>query len=54
MQPRPPRTYFAYIMTNRSKTLYTGVTGNLIQRVRQHKTGFGSGFTTKYGVHRLV
>src|SRR5580765_4784613 len=25
----PPRFYYVYIMTNRSKTLYTGVTGNL-------------------------
>jgi putative endonuclease len=47
MQPRTPKMYFVYIMTNRSKTLYTGVTGNLIQRVRQHKMGVGSGFTTK-------
>lgn len=54
MQPRAPRTYFVYIMTNRSKTLYTGVTGNLIQRVRQHKMGTGSGFTTKYRVDCLV
>ena len=54
MQPRAPKTYFVYIMTNRSKTLYTGVTGNLIQRVRQHKTGVGSGFTAKYKLDRLV
>jgi len=24
-----PRSYYVYIMTNRSKTLYTGVTGYL-------------------------
>jgi putative endonuclease len=54
MQPRTPKTYFVYIMTNRSKTLYTGVTGNLMQRVRQHKTGSGSGFTAKYKLDRLV
>jgi putative endonuclease len=41
-------------MTNRSKTLYTGVTNNLIRRVRQHKTGTGSGFTAKYKLDRLV
>jgi putative endonuclease len=54
MQPRAPKTYFVYIVTNRSKTLYTGVTGNLIQRVRQHKAGTGSGFAAKYKVDRLV
>ena len=46
--------YFVYIMTNRSKTLYTGVTNNLIRRVREHKTGTGSGFAQKYKLGRLV
>lgn len=51
---REPKTYFVYIMTNRSKTLYTGITGNLIDRVRRHKEGAGSQFTTKYKLDRLV
>lgn len=51
---RQPKTYFVYVMTNRSKTLYTGITGNLIQRVRQHKLGIGSCFTSKYKLDRLV
>ena len=51
---RERRTYFVSIMTNRSKTLYTGITGNLIQRVRLHKAGVGSRFTSKYKLDRLV
>jgi putative endonuclease len=51
---RSPKAYFVYIVTNRSKTLYTGITGNLIQRVRQHKSAMGSRFTTKYELDRLV
>ncbi len=51
---RERRTYFVYVMTNRSKTLYTGITGNLIQRVRLHKAGVGSRFTSRYKVDRLV
>jgi putative endonuclease len=44
-----------YIMTNRPNgTLYTGVTGNLTNRVRQHQSGFGSVFTRRYKLHRLV
>jgi putative endonuclease len=43
-----------YIMTNHSKTLYTGITNNLMRRVREHKTGTGSGFTAKYKLGRLV
>jgi putative endonuclease len=46
--------YFVYIMSNRSKTLYTGVTNRLIRRVREHNLGIGSGFTTKYKLDRLV
>jgi putative endonuclease len=42
--------YFVYIMTNRSKTLYVGVTN----RARYHKAGVGSAFTTKYKLDRLV
>ena len=51
---RDPKIYFVYIMTNRSKTLYTGVTNSLIRRVREHKEGIGSGFTSKYKLDRLV
>ena len=31
------RYYYVYIMTNRSRTLYTGITSNLSKRVFQHK-----------------
>ena len=48
------KTYFVYIMSNRSKTLYTGITNSLIRRVREHKLGVGSVFTTKYKLDRLV
>lgn len=48
------KIYFVYIMTNRSKTLYTGMTNNPIRRVREHKLGIGSVFTSKYKVDRLV
>ena len=51
---RERKIYFVYIMSNRSKTLYMGITGNLIQRVRRHKLGIASRFTTKYRLDRLV
>jgi putative endonuclease len=54
MPARPQKTYFVYIMTNRSKTLYTGVANSLIRRVREHKLGIGSTFTAKYKLDRLV
>ena len=46
--------YYVYIMSSRSKTLYTGVTNNLIRRVFEHKQGVGSQFTRKYRIMRLV
>ena len=49
------QTYHVYILASgRNGTLYTGVTGDLPQRVWQHRNGEGSKFASKYGVHRLV
>ncbi|MGO9648248.1 MAG: GIY-YIG nuclease family protein [Terriglobales bacterium] len=50
----PSRSYYAYIMTNRSKTLYTGVTGNLIGRTLEHKQGIKGEFAARYKIDRLV
>jgi putative endonuclease len=41
-------------MSNRSKTLYTGVTNNLERRVWEHKQGTGSEFCSRYKLNRLV
>lgn len=44
-----------YLMASRRNgTLYIGVTSNLVQRVWQHKHDVVDGFTSQYGVHRLV
>jgi putative endonuclease len=49
------KQYFIYIMTNTHDTvLYTGVTGDLANRVLQHKSGVGGIFTRKYNIHKLV
>ena len=49
-----PNFYYVYIMTNRSKTLYTGVTSNLEQRVFEHQQGIKGEFAAKYKIDRLV
>ncbi len=41
-------------MTNKSKTLYTGVTNNLERRVYEHKHKLLSGFTSRYNITKLV
>ena len=48
------KEYYVYIMTNKSKTLYTGVTSNLMRRVQEHKEKLIEGFTSKYNIHILV
>ncbi len=52
--PREERTYYVYIMTNIARTLYVGMTNSLIRRVLQHKQKTTPGFTSKYGLTRLV
>ncbi len=46
--------YYVYIMTNRSKTLYTGVTNDLTRRGYEHKNKMIDGFTKKYNITKLV
>ena len=48
------REYSVYIMSNASKTLYVGMTNNLIRRVTEHKAGKIPGFTRKYNIQKLV
>jgi putative endonuclease len=44
-----------YILTSkRNGTLYVGVTGDLKQRVWEHKSDLVEGFTKRYAVHQLV
>jgi putative endonuclease len=49
------RHYYLYILANTSRTvLYTGVTGDLIRRVWEHKEKLIKGFTSKYNTDQLV
>ena len=48
------KQYYVYIMTNRSGTLYTGMTNDLKRRVYQHKQKLIPGFTQKYNITCLV
>ena len=45
---------YVYIMTNRSKVLYIGVTSDLTRRVYQHKKKLVDRFTKRYNLTKLV
>jgi putative endonuclease len=47
-------SYFTYVMASRSRTLYMGMTGDLRQRVLQHRWREHAGFTARYNCDRLI
>jgi putative endonuclease len=49
-----PRSYYVYILSNTSKTLYIGVTNDLERRMYEHKMKFVDGFTRRYNLTMLV
>jgi putative endonuclease len=47
--------YYVYLLaSDRNGTLYVGVTNDLVRRIYEHKNKILRGFTTQYGVNRLV
>ncbi|OGG03248.1 excinuclease ABC subunit C [Candidatus Gottesmanbacteria bacterium RBG_16_37_8] len=47
--------YCVYIITNsRNTVFYTGVTGNLTERIYDHKNKSVSSFSSKYNLEKLV
>ena len=47
-------SYYVYILTNKSNTLYIGVTNNLERRINEHSFKYISSFTSKYNLNKLV
>ena len=49
------KTYCVYILSSRSRVLYTGVTSRLLERVNEHReSAKRDSFTSRYRIHRLV
>jgi putative endonuclease len=51
---RSRRTYYVYIMSSISRTLYTGVTNNLERRIGEHRERRPGSFTARYNIDRRV
>lgn len=48
------KKYYVYILTNKSYTLYIGMTSNVIKRIYEHKNKLVKGFTEKYNINKLI
>ncbi|MCS6829480.1 MAG: GIY-YIG nuclease family protein [bacterium] len=48
------RRYYVYILSSKSRVLYTGITSDLYRRIWEHKQKLVPGFTARYNVNRLV
>lgn len=47
--------YYVYILSNRyNGTLYIGVSNDLERRIFEHKNKLVKGFSSKYGLDRLI
>lgn len=48
-------SYYVYLLASgKHGTLYVGMTSDLVRRVYEHKIKAAPGFTSRYGVDRLV
>ncbi len=54
MQDIFKKNYTVYILTNKSHTLYIGVTNNLKRRLFEHRNKLVEGFTKKYNIEKLI
>ena len=48
------RNFYVYILSSKSRVLYTGITDDIYRRTWEHKNDVSPGFTRDYKVHRLV
>jgi putative endonuclease len=48
------RIFHVYILASKRRTLYIGVTSDLLKRLWQHRFGGRPGFTTRYRIDKLV
>ena len=48
------KLFSVYMMADRSRVLYLGVTSDLYRRVQQHRKGIFEGFSSRYACKRLV
>lgn len=50
----PTRSFWVYIIGGAGKTIYIGVTNDIIRRVYEHKHKLIPGFTARYNLNKLL
>ena len=48
------KRYYVYVLESDTKTLYIGVTNDLVRRMYEHKNHLADSFTKKYRIDRLI
>ena len=48
------KSYYVYLATNKSNTLYAGITNDIRRRMFEHKNKLVECFTKKYNIDKLV
>ncbi|GMV62011.1 MAG: hypothetical protein AMXMBFR74_11800 [Parvibaculum sp.] len=49
------KDFYVYMLASgRNGTIYTGVTSDILRRISEHREEISKGFTSRYGVKRLV
>ena len=52
--PQGDSLYYVYILASRSRTLYIGMTNDIVARIKQHRRLLPGSFTARYNITRLV
>ena len=46
--------YFVYILLCKDKTLYCGITTDILRRLQEHQKGIGAKYTRARGVEKII
>lgn len=48
------RTYFVYLLECEDRSLYAGITTDVLRRLREHKIGDGGRYTRSHGAKQIL
>ena len=48
------KSYYVYILANKGRMLYTGITSNIEKRIYEHEHHLINGYTKRYNINKLV